>query len=75
MRGENAWLINGAEVWETVPQPLQTFAVDRVNHLSLSVRDGPIWDPGAKVDFVLQFSTASGRYFIQQRGVQVIGAL
>ena len=75
MRGENAWLINGAEVWETVPQPLQTFAVDRVNHLSLSVRDGPIWDPGAKVDVVLQFSTSSGTYFIQQRGVQVIGAL
>src|SRR2546427_2759681 len=75
MRGEKVWLVNGLEVWETVPQPLQTFAVDRVNHLSLSVRDGPIWDPGAKVDFVLQFSTASGRYFIQQRGVQVIGAL
>src|SRR2546430_7267111 len=74
MRAEKAWLINGLAVWESVPQPLQTFAVDRTNHLSLSVRDGPIWDPGAQVDVVLQFSTASGTYFIQQRGVQVIGA-
>jgi hypothetical protein len=75
MRSEKAWLVNGSDVWETVPQPLQTFAVDRQNHLSLSVRDGPTWDPSAKVDVVLEFSTSSGTYFIQQRGVQVIGAL
>ncbi|MDQ2914151.1 MAG: hypothetical protein M3T56_12955 [Chloroflexota bacterium] len=75
MRSEKAWLVNGTDVWETVPQALQTFAVDRKHHLSLSVRDGPPWDPSAKVDVVLQFSTSSGTYFIQQRGVQVIGAL
>jgi hypothetical protein len=75
MRSEKAWLVNGTDVWETVPQPLQTFAVDRQHHLSLSVRDGPTWDVSAKVDVVLQFSTSSGTYFIQQRGVQVIGAL
>jgi hypothetical protein len=75
MRPEGAWLVNGTDVWETVPQPLQTFAVDRQHHLSLSVRDGPTWDVSAKVDVVLQFSTSSGTYFIQQRGVPVIGAL
>jgi hypothetical protein len=75
MRADKAWLVNGAEIWETVPQPLQTFAVDRQHHLSLSVRDGPTWDAGSKVDVVLQFSTSSGTYFIQQRGVPVIGAL
>jgi hypothetical protein len=67
--------VNGAEIWETVPQPLQTFAVDRQHHLALSVRDGPTWDAESKVDVVLQFSTSSGTYFIQKRGVQVIGAL
>ena len=75
MRSEKAWLVKGTDVWETVPQPLQTFAVDRQHHLSLSVRDGPTWDAGSKVDVVLQFSTASGTYFIQRHGVQVIGAL
>jgi len=75
MRVDKAWLVNGADVWETVPQPLQTFAADRRNHLSLSVRDGPTWDTSAKVDVVLRFSTASGTYFVQQRGVQIIGAL
>lgn len=75
MRPEKAWLVNGAEIWETIPQPLQTFAVDRKNHLSLSVRDGPTWDAGAKVDLILKFATSSGTYFIQRRGVQVIGAL
>ena len=75
MRADKIWLLNGAESWETVPQPLQTFAADRRNHLSLSVRDGPTWDTSAKVDVVLRFSTASGTYFIQQRGVPVIGAL
>jgi hypothetical protein len=75
MRADKAWLVNGAEVWETIPQPLQTFAVDRQHHLSLSVRDGPTWDAGSKIDVVLQFSTASGTYFIQHRDVQVIGAL
>ena len=75
MRADKAWLIKGAEFWETAPQPLQTFAADRVNHLSLSVRDGPTWDAGARVDVILQFSTASGTYFVQQRGVQIIGAL
>src|SRR2546425_914363 len=75
MRADNTWLVKGAEIWETVPQPLQTFAVDRHHHLSMSVRDGPTWDAGSKVDVVLQFSTSSGTYFIQKRGVQVIGAL
>jgi hypothetical protein len=75
MRADNVWLVSGADVWETVPQPLQTFAVDRQHHLSLSVRDGPTWDAGAKVDVVLQFSTASGTFFIQHRGAQVVGAL
>src|SRR5438270_8485456 len=75
MRADKTWLVNGGEIWETVPQPLQTFAVDRQHHLSLSVRDGPTWDAGSKVDIVLQFSTSSGTYFIQKRGVQVIGAL
>ena len=75
MRAEKVWLVSGADVWETVPQPLQTFAVDRQHHLSLSVRDGPTWDAGAKVDVVLQFSTASGTYFVRKRSVQVIGAL
>lgn len=75
MRADNAWLMNGTEVWETVPQPLQTFAVDRQHHLSLGVRDGPTWDAGSKINVVLQFSTASSTYFIQRRGVPVIGAL
>lgn len=75
MRSEKAWLVNGAEIWETTPQPLQTFAADRKNHLSLSIRDGPTWDAGAKVDLILKFSTSSGMYFILHRGVQVIGAL
>lgn len=75
MRADKAWLVNGSDVWETVPQPLQTFAVDRQHHLSLGVRDGPTWDAGSKIDVVLQFSTSTGIYFIQHRGAQVIGAL
>lgn len=75
MRADKAWLVNGADVWETVPQPLQTFAVDRQHHLSLSVHDGPTWDAGSKIGVVLQFSTASGTYFIQHRAAAVIGAL
>lgn len=75
MRADKVWLVNGAEVWETVPRPLQTFAVDRQHHLGLSVFDGPAWDAGSKIDVVLRFSTASGTYFIQDRGAQVIGAL
>ena len=75
MRAEKAWLINGADVWDTVPTPLQTLTVDRRYHLSLGVRDGPVWDVGRSVDVVLQFSTDSGTYFIQRRGVQLIGAL
>jgi hypothetical protein len=75
MSPEKAWLVNGTQVWETIPQPLQTFAADRRNHLSLGVRDGPVWDVGSKIDVVLQFSAAGRTYFIQQRGVQLIGAL
>ena len=75
LRAEKAWLVNGSEIWETVPQPLQTFAADRRNHLSLGVRDGPTWDTSARVDVILQFGTSSGAYFIQRRGVSIIGAL
>jgi hypothetical protein len=75
LRALKAFLIKGTEVWETVPQPLQTFAADRRNHLSLGVRDGPTWDAGSKIDVVLEFHTASGAFFIQKRGVPVIGAL
>jgi hypothetical protein len=75
LRADKTWLVNGPDIWETVRQPLPTFAVDRRNLLSLSVRDGPTWDTSAKVDVVLRFSTASGMYFIQKRGVQIIGAL
>jgi hypothetical protein len=75
MRADRTWLKSGAEIWEAVPHPLQTFAVDRQHHLSLSVFDGPTWDAGAKVDVILQFSTSSGTHFIQHPGAQVIGAL
>ena len=75
IRADRTWLVNGTDVWEAVPHPLQTFAVDRQHHLSFSVFDGPTWDAGAKVDVVLQFSTSTGIYFIQHRGAQVIGAL
>jgi len=75
IRADEAWFVNGAEIWETVPLPLQTFAADRHNHLSLSVRDGPTWDTSTKVDVVLRFSTAGGTYFILKRAVQIIGAL
>jgi hypothetical protein len=75
MRADKVWLVNATEVWEAVPHPLQTFAVDRQHHLALSVFDGPTWDAGAKIDVVLQFSTSSGTYFIQHRGAQIIGAL
>src|SRR2546427_6162343 len=75
IRADKIWLVIGADVWEPVPTPLQTFAVDRQHHLSVSVFDGPTWDAGAKVDVVLQFSTSSGTYFIQHRGARVIGAL
>jgi len=75
IRADKVWLTNGADVWKTARQPLQTFAVDRQHHLSLSVRDGPTWDAGAKVNVVLQFSTSSGTYFIQRAAVPLIGAL
>ena len=75
MRAERTWLVNGTDVWEAAPHPLQTFAVDRQHHLSLSVFDGPTWDAGTKVDVVLQFSTSSGTYFIQHRATQIVGAL
>jgi hypothetical protein len=75
MRTDKVWLVSGADVWDAVPHPLQTFAVDRQHHLSLSVHDGPTWDAGSKIDVVLQFSTASGTYFIQHRAAAVIGAL
>jgi hypothetical protein len=75
IRADRTWLVNGTDVWEAVPHPLQTFAVDRQHHLSFSVFDGPTWDAGAKVDVLLQFSTSTGIFFIQHRGAQVIGAL
>ena len=75
IHADRTWLVHGTDVWEAVPHPLQTFAVDRQHHLSFSVFDGPTWDAGAKVDVVLQFSTSSGIYFIQHRAAQVVGAL
>jgi hypothetical protein len=75
IRAEKIWLVIGSDVWETVPTPRQTFAVDRQHHLILSVSDGPTWNPGSAVDVVLQFSTSSGTYFVQHRGAQVIGAV
>jgi hypothetical protein len=75
LRADRAWLTNGSDIWETVPQPLQTLTVDRRYHLSLGVHDGPVWDAGSKVDVILRFSTASGTYFVQRSGVSVIGAL
>src|SRR2546426_7883140 len=42
MRAEKAWLINGLQVWGTVPQPPQTFALDRTHHLSPRVPDRPL---------------------------------
>ena len=75
LHAERAWLVNGSEVWETVPFALQTLTVDRRFHLSLGVRDGPTWDAGSNIDVVLEFSAEGRTYFIQDRGVEVIGAL
>ena len=74
MRAGQGGLVNGAEIWETVRSRCNVRGRSQ-HHLSLSVRDGPTGDAGSKVDVVLQFSTASGTYFIQHRGVPVIGAL
>ena len=73
MRAERAWLIRGSEAREVVPEPLQTLTVDRRFHLSLGLRDGPVWDVGSRVDVVLRFSAAGRTYHIAARGVEVLG--
>ena len=74
LQAEAVWLLNGAEQWEAAWSPLQTFAVDRRYHLQLSVRDGPTWDVGTRVDVVLRFSVGGRVYFVARHGVAVIGA-
>lgn len=74
MRAVRAWLINGREVWETVPQPLQTLTVDKRHHLSLGVSDGPTWDVRREIDVVLEFATSTGSHFIRHSGVEIVGA-
>ncbi|HET8567513.1 MAG TPA: hypothetical protein VFM93_00830 [Candidatus Limnocylindria bacterium] len=75
MRAGRAWLLAGSDVWETTPEPLQTLTVDRRFHLSLGVRDGPVWEVGSNVDVVLEFFAAGRAYLVRQRAVQVVGAL
>lgn len=74
IRAVRAWLVNGREVWETVPQPLQTLTVDKRYHLSLGISDGPPWDAGREVDIILEFATSTGSYFIGDRAVEIVGA-
>jgi hypothetical protein len=73
MRADRVWLLKGGEAWEAVPEPLQTLTVDRRFHLSLGVRNGPVWDVGSRVDVVLRFNAAGRTYLIAIRDVEVRG--
>jgi hypothetical protein len=73
MRADRVWLLKGGEAWEAVPEPLQTLTVDRRFHLSLGVRNGPVWDVGSRVDVVLRFSAGGRTYLIAARDLEVLG--
>lgn len=57
---DRMWVVNGSEVWETVPREEQPRGSAKVETVEVVGREGPRWGPGITVDVVVRLRGPGG---------------
>jgi hypothetical protein len=73
LRGDRVWLVNGTDVWSTVPKEEQPRQATSPVY-ELVARDGPKWDPGISVDVVVRLSSSERRVILLRAPRQPVRA-
>lgn len=60
VRADMAWVLNGRDVWQTVPREEQPRSTTSPAY-ELVAREGPKWGPGVSVDVVVRMRESGGR--------------
>lgn len=60
---DHVWVLNGAKQWSV--------AAGKPSGLEQSVRGGPKWGPGIKVDVVVRLKQAKQTWLVRQAGVTI----
>jgi hypothetical protein len=66
---DRVWVLNGTEQWTAKPE--KTIQEQAVSHLETSIRGGPKWGPGIKVDVVVQLKQGKQMWLIRAPGVDI----
>ena len=61
---DHVWVLNGKEQWSAKPEPGTT-------RLETSVRGGPKWGPGIKVDVVARLKRGKQTWLVRAAGVEI----
>jgi hypothetical protein len=61
---DHVWVLNGKEQWSAKPEPGTT-------RLETSVRGGPKWGPGIKVDAVARLKQGKQTWLVRTVGVDI----
>jgi hypothetical protein len=66
---DNVWVLKGREQWSTKPE--RAIPEQAVSHLETSVRGGPKWGPGIKVDVVVRLKRGEQTWLVRAAGVDI----
>jgi hypothetical protein len=70
---DRMWVLNGDQVWRTVPREEQPRGSSgRVDTIEAVGRDGPRWGPGITVDVIVRLRDASGKTVLLRAAGQPI---
>ena len=61
---DHVWVLNGKEQWSAAPEP-------GAMRLETSVRGGPKWGPGVKVDVVARLKQGKKTWLVRAPGVDI----
>ena len=66
-------LVYGPSVWDTAPAEVRRApdAGTPSSQIEVVVRDGPKWDPGTKIDVVVQLRAGSATYLVRASGITI----
>ena len=69
---DRMWIVNGSEIWETVPREEQPRGGTRVDVIEVVGRDGPRWGPGITVDVIVRLRGPGGASTLLRAAAQPI---
>ena len=69
---DRMWVVNGDDVWESLPREEQPRGSAKVETIEVVSRDGPRWGPGITVDVVVRLRGPGGTTTLLRAAAQPI---